>query len=213
MKKDNKTLFITCILCLLPVVLALVLYDKLPDQIPIHFSGNGTPDNYLPKALAVFGLPVILTAINAYLHFRLSTDPRKENASFAIKQISKWLVPVLSLVFLPISMFMSMGAEIPIATIGTALAGVVIVICGNYLPKCRRNYTVGIKLPWTLDNEDNWNKTHRFAGYLWVVVGIALIVSAFFVTVYVIVGAVVLLVALPIVYSYLTYRKQCEAGQ
>ena len=82
------------------------------------------------------------------------------------------------------------------------------MICGNYLPKCKRNYTLGIKLPWTLDNEDNWNKTHRFAGFVWVLGGILFTISAFFSFAYAMIGIVVLLMVLPPIYSYLTYKNQ-----
>ena len=57
--------------------------------------------------------------------------------------------------------------------------GLVLVIVGNYLPKCHQSYTVGIKLPWTLNNEENWAKTHRLAGKVWVVCGLAVIVAGF----------------------------------
>ncbi|MDD4445949.1 MAG: SdpI family protein, partial [Eubacteriales bacterium] len=104
-----------------------------------------------------------------------------------------------------------MGAEIPITMLVTALVGVLLVVCGNYLPKCRRNYTVGIKLPWTLDSDENWNKTHRFAGPVWVVGGILFIATAFFDTLYAGLGVITVMVALPAVYSYSVYRKQSRS--
>lgn len=210
-KKSNKTLIITTILCLLPVILAVLLYNRLPEQIAIHFDASGAPDNYLPKALAVFGLPVLMAVINLYTHFRIDNDPKSENASSELKQLGKWAVPLLSVIVMPITIFIALGAQIPIVLIITAIVGVVIILCGNYLPKCRRNYTVGIKLPWTLDNEDNWNKTHRFAGFIWVIGGLAFTSTAFFSTVYamyIMLGIIILLVALPPVYSYAFYRKQ-----
>ena len=57
--------------------------------------------------------------------------------------------------------------------------GVLFMIIGNYLPKCKQNYTMGIKLPWTLDDEENWNRTHRFAGFLWVAGGVVIAINAF----------------------------------
>ena len=160
-KKANKILLISTALCLLPIILALVLYEKLPEEIAIHFDHSRQPDNYLPKAIAAFGLPVLLAAINLYTHFRLNNDPKAENASSTLKQAGKWVIPLISIVVMPITLFIALGAELPINMIITAIVGIVIVCCGNYLPKCKRNYTVGIKLPWTLNNEVNWNKTHR----------------------------------------------------
>ncbi len=205
--KINKTLIISTVLCLLPIILALILYDQLPEQIAIHFDQTGTPDQYLPKAPAVWGLPIMFALINLYTHFRLNNDPKRENASFTLKSAAKWAVPLISLIVLPVTYFMAIGAKIPIGVISSVICGVFIVICGNYLPKCKRNYTVGIKLPWTLDNEDVWNKTHRFAGFVWVIGGLFFIANAFFQLFYVTVGLIILLVALPFIYSYLVYKS------
>ena len=212
-KKTNSTLIITTLVCLLPIVLALVLYDKLPDQVAIHFDMNGMPDNYLPKAIAVFGLPLFMAGINLFAHFMMDHDPRKENASIAMKLIGKWTAPVISLIVMPVTLFMAMGADIPITMLVTGLVGFLLVICGNYLPKSRRNYTVGIKLPWTLDSDENWNKTHRFAGPVWVVGGFLFIATAFVPAPYVGMGIILALVALPAIYSYLIYRKESKTDR
>lgn len=94
------------------------------------------------------------------------------------------------------------------------------IICGNYLPKNRQNYTIGIKLPWTLHDADNWNKTHRLAGYLYIFGGILLIAGAFiFDTSSAISGlslavfVVILLVIVPVIYSFLLYNKIKGSGK
>ena len=69
----------------------------------------------------------------------------------------------------------NLGYAVDISYIGGLCVGMVLIAVGNYLPKARQNYTIGIKLPWTLANEENWNRTHRFAGYLWVVCGILMV--------------------------------------
>lgn len=205
-KKTDMILITTTIICLIPIILGIILYDQLPEQIPIHFDSAGNPDNYLSKVLTVFGLPVLLALLNVYSHFRLNIDPKAENASFNIKQALKWAVPLISIIAIPLSLFISMGVQIPIVMVISAIAGLVVIICGNYLPKCRQNYTVGYKLPWTLDSEDNWKKTHRFAGFVWVIGGLTMIISAFFTTWYLNLIVIILLVVLPAAYSYLKYR-------
>lgn len=204
----NKTTVISTIMCLLPLVISIIVYDKLPNQIAIHFDSAGNPDNYFPKAIAAFGLPFFFMAINLYTHFRVNKDPKVQNASNALRIVSRWVTPIVSVVVVPVTLFMSMGAVIPIPMIVTALVGIIIVLCGNYLPKCKRNYTVGIKLPWTLDNEDNWFKTHRFAGFVWVVSGIIITVNSFLGIPYISIIAPALMVMSPFAYSYLYYRKQ-----
>lgn len=207
-KETNTTLMITTVVCLLPVILALLIFDKLPSLIPVHFDNAGNPDNYMPKTLAAYGLPVFMAAINLYTHFRLDNDPKAKNASAVVKQAMKWVLPIISVIVIPFSLFTAMGVKLPIVMAVTALGGVVIVICGNYLPKCRQNYTVGIKLPWTLDSEKIWNKTHRFAGFVWVIGGLIIMANAFWAGRYVNLAVIVMLVISPIVYSYLAYKNE-----
>lgn len=90
----------------------------------------------------------------------------------------------------------------------TMLLGVIFIIVGNYLPKTKQTYTVGIRIPWTLDNEDNWNKTHRLAGFIWVVGGVAVFVSSLTeLRVWIIAMCIAVMVIVPIVYSFLYYIK------
>lgn len=199
----NKAAVISTVLCLLPIVLSALLYNNLPNQVAVHFDNAGNPDNYLPKALAAFGLPLLLAAINLYSHFRMTADPKVKNSAASLRTLAKWLVPVVSLVVMPITLFMAMGKKVPIAMIVTAMVGLVVVISGNYLPKCKRNYTIGIKLPWTLDNEENWNHTHRFSGFVWVFGGISIIINAFMEIPYLTAAIAAGLIVIPFLYSYL----------
>ena len=85
--------------------------------------------------------------------------------------------------------------------------GLLFAIIGNYLPKCKQNYTIGIKIPWTLHSEENWNRTHRFAGRIWVAGGLIIMLTGFYGS-FVIFFSVTLLIALvPILYSFLLHRK------
>ena len=204
--KIDKTLVIATVICLLPIVLAAFIYEKLPSQIPVHFDNAGNPDNYLPKSVAAFGLPVIFTVLNWYTHFRINHDPRVDNAAIIFRQVAKWLVPILSIICIPTSMFIAMGAEIPINMISSAMVGVIIMISGNYLPKSRQNYTVGIKLPWTLDSDVIWNKTHHFAGFLWVVGGGIITLGSFISAYFMTIPIVIMLVLVPLAYSYYAYK-------
>ena len=86
--------------------------------------------------------------------------------------------------------------------------GLLFILIGNYLPKTKQSYTMGIRLPWTLSSEENWNRTHRLAGFLWVLCGVLFIVMSFIgwsLPLFLILLAVMILV--PLIYSYLLYRK------
>lgn len=206
--KVNAQAALSTLVCLLPILLGLVVYDKLPAQVPIHFDINGVADNFAPKAIACFLLPAGLAIGNLLVHFIMSADPKKANANNVIRTVGLWAIPVSSLIFVPMTIFKSMGYGVPVTTIASLLVGLLFLIIGNYMPKSRQSYTVGIRLPWTLDNAENWNKTHRFSGFVWVLGGLAVIVNAFIGNVYIMLAVIVLATVLPIVYSYLLYRKQ-----
>ena len=204
----NKQYILSVVVCLLPIVLGIVLWNRLPEQIAIHFNAAGNPDNYAPKALTVFGLPVFFAAINAFGIFSMTKDPKAERQSQTMRKMACWLCPILSNIIMPITLFIALGENIPIGMIVIALVGVIITVIGNYLPKCKRNYTIGIKLPWTLNDEDNWNHTHRFSGFVWTIVGILLVINAFVQISYLNITLFVILIFLPFIYSYVYYRKQ-----
>ena len=81
------------------------------------------------------------------------------------------------------------------------------MIIGNYLPKCKQNYTVGIKTPWTLNNEEVWNKTHKISGYLWVIGGFIITISSFIGFESIMLVVLIIIAFVPIVYSYILYKK------
>lgn len=209
MKKNNKTLILTTLLCLLPILLGLALYDRLPEQIAVHWNSAGEPDSYIPKLAAVLGLPGLFAGISLFVNFTLSRDPKAQRQSEVLRNIGLWFIPFLSLLLVPITLFIAMGAQIPIGTIAPLLLGLLLVVIGNYLPKCRQNYTVGIKLPWTLHSEENWNRTHRMAGVLWIaggfIIAAASLLRVTWLPITVLIALV--LVFVPFVYSYLLYKK------
>ncbi|WP_394927090.1 SdpI family protein [uncultured Robinsoniella sp.] len=213
-KKDKVIMWITSIICVLPIILSAVIYQDLPEQIAVHWNTAGTADGYLPRSVAAIGLPLLFLAVNLYSKIRLFGDPKRAAHSKALTLLSTWLIPLLALVIVPLTLFISMGLSIPIALISLVTAGGLMIICGNYIPKCRRNYTMGLKLPWTLHSDDNWNKTHRMAGILWILGGIVIIVSAFLLSNNLIYGVsltitvVLILAVAPVLYSFLLYKGE-----
>lgn len=118
-----------------------------------------------------------------------------------------WIIPVLNLLLSVITYATAMGTTVRVEVILPVFIGLLFMIFGNYLPKCKQNYTIGIKIPWTLQSEENWNRTHRFAGRLWVICGIVIILTGFFGGFWAFLGVVVLMVFTPFIYSYVLYRK------
>ena len=206
-KKNWKVLAITSIVSLLPILAGVILWNQLPEQMPTHWNAAGEVDGWSSKPFAVFGLPLILMAVQWLCMLGTCADPKKNNHPEKILHLVLWIIPVLSVVLHVITYAAALGKEVRMEMVMPVLVGLLLAIVGNYLPKCKQNYTIGIKIPWTLNSEENWNRTHRFAGRLWLICGLAIMLSGFFGGFWVFLPAALLMVIAPCVYSYVLYRK------
>ena len=206
-KKHWKILAVTSIATLLPALVGLVLWHQLPAELPIHWNAQGEVDGVSSKTVAVLGMPLFLVAMQWVVTLAMLADPKRQNHSAKMLHLSLWLIPAVSIMVGAVTYATALGHEVRVGLILPLFLGLLFVIIGNYLPKCKQNYTVGIKLPWTLHSEENWNKTHRLAGFLWVLCGLVIIVSGFFGSLAVIVIAPLVMVLVPLVYSYILYRR------
>ena len=206
-KKNWKLLLITTLAILLPVLAGVILWNQLPEQIPSHWDMQGNIDGYSTKPFAVFGLPLILLAIHWFTVCVTLADPKKQNHSEKILQLVFWIVPALSIILSAVTYSTAIGKGVRIELFVSVLLGLLFVAIGNYLPKCKQNYTIGLKLPWTLHSEENWNRTHRLAGWLWVIGGLLIISAGFFNLLWLTLSAPLLMALVPTIYSYILYRK------
>lgn len=210
-KKNLKLLIITSIVILLPIIAGVVLWDKLPDKLPIHWNINNEVDGYASKPFFVFGFPLIMVALQWLCVLATYADPKKQNYSDKILVLVFWLIPTLTLVLMTVTYLTVGGQKVRMDAIMPIFMGLIFAIIGNYLPKCKQSYTIGIKLPWTLNSEENWNKTHRLAGWLWVAGGIIIITSGFissFVNSFIIlISALLIMVIVPTIYSFILFKK------
>ena len=207
-KKNKKLLSITSIMILLPILAGVLLWNQLPDQMPSHWNAAGEIDGWCSKPFGVFGFPLLLLAFQWVCIIATNADPKKNHHSEKVLQLVFWLIPIISVVMHAVVYAVSLGKEVDVNVIVPVLVGLILAIVGNYLPKCRQNYTIGIKIPWTLNSEENWNNTHRFAGRIWVVCGLIIMLSAFFGGFWIFLPVTFLMVIAPVVYSYLFYRKE-----
>ena len=210
LRSNRKTLMITSIVTILPMLIGIIFWNRLPDVMATHFGLNNEANGFSSKAFAVFGLPVFLLAILWVGAFVTSRDPKNQNISPKMFSLVLWIAPVISL-FVAATMYpVNLGYELDITFFSELLLGLLFIIIGNYLPKARQNYTIGIKIPWTLANEENWNRTHRLAGYMWMICGILMILICLtrFVPAGWLLGIFLIMVLLPCIYSYWLHAKK-----
>ena len=215
MEKNKKLILIlTSIGCLLPVCLSIAVYNDLPEQVAMQWNFEGNPNWYAHKAIGAFGLPFFLMIVNIITNISMFyKDPKRENISKVMQTFLAWSVPILSLIIMPLFLFKNLGVNVPIKMIVLGLVGILLIFIGNYMPKNRQNNIVGIRMLWTLKNSENWNKTHRLAGVLWIICGMLFLVTAFL-PLHNIAGIITILIILlimitvPIVYSFILHKKE-----
>ena len=208
-RKNLKKLLLTSVVILLPILAGVILWDKLPDSVPVHFGPTGEADGFASRGVAVFVMPLFLLAIHWLCTLATAADPKNKNIDNKPLVLVWWMCPLISLLVNGIVYINALDIAINIMMVFGLFLGCLFVVIGNYLPKCHQNYTLGIKLPWTLNDEDNWNRTHRFAGRLWTVGGLVVTITAFLgdAFVFVFLGLVLLMVIIPTIYSYRLYKK------
>ena len=178
-KINKKLVLFTSILILLPSLVGCVFWNQLPEEIPTHFNLLGQADGYNHKMSAIFGLPTLMLLMHWLLLFLMIKDPKSSNISSKIQLLIYWIIPFVSCLSM-ISIFgESLGYSMMSGLLAQIFMGVVMIVIGNYLPKTHRNYIIGIRLPWTLENDQNWRKTHRLAGKIWVLGGLLLFLNSF----------------------------------
>ncbi|MBQ5677285.1 MAG: SdpI family protein [Clostridia bacterium] len=206
-KKNLSKLIITSLVILIPILIGIVLWDKLPDQVPVHWNINGDVDGFATKAQAVFLMPLVLVAFQWICVLGTSLDPKKQNINDKMVTLVLWIIPIISLLCNSMVYATALGHKVSVEIIMPLFMGALFVVIGNYMPKCKQSYTMGIKLPWTLNDEENWNKTHRMAGFLWVIGGIVIMATAFLGAFWLFFVVLIPMVIVPFVYSYLLYKK------
>ena len=214
MKKYRRTIILTIFLTGLPILIGLILWSKLPDSIATHWGANGQANGWSSKASTVFFLPCILIIIHLFSVFLTLNDPKKTNIHKKPMTLIFWIVPVISILMNGITYLIALGIKVNISAAVSILMGTLFILLGNYLPKLRQNYTIGIKLPWTLCSEENWYRTHRLGGKLFIlgsilvaldgVAGIWLGDTLIFTTM---IGILLICVAISVGYSFWLFKK------
>lgn len=209
--KRNKTyIIITSLVVLIPMFVGLILWKRLPDELVTHWGYDGTPDGWDSKEVAVFGLPVFCLLTHIICTAATMADPKQKRIGDKIFKLVLLICPVVSLICGASIYGTALSLDINVAWIAQIFLGLGLIAIGNYMPKCRQNYTVGIKLPWTLADEENWNHTHRMAGWLWILGGVLVIMNAFLDylgNMCAMIALLLIMVFVPIGYSFVYYIK------
>lgn len=208
MLKENKwKLLVTTGIALLPMLIGIILWERLPDVVPTHFGAGNEPDGWSSKWFAVFGIPGILAGLHLFGLTVTSLDPKHKNIGRKPIGLLFWIIPSVSLVACTLTYAVAIGVRVNIGFVITLLLGLLFIVLGNQLPRAKQNYTFGVRLPWTLDDEQNWSRTNRVAGYCMVFAGAVIAATSFWSNLWIMLGVIGLAALTPVVYSYALYRR------
>jgi uncharacterized membrane protein len=202
-----------------PVLIALafigtaLVYPRLPEQVPTHWNWRGEVDDTAAKFPGAFMGPLIIAGLWILLPLLRRIDPRRRNYERFDETFWVFLnVLALGLVLLQgVALGAALGAPFEVGRLVLGGVGVLFLALGNYLPRLRSNWWMGIRTPWTLDNEDVWRRTHRLGGRTFVIGGLVSLLGAVLLPMEVagVVGLIALTCAavVPVVYSYVVWRQ------
>ncbi len=207
MKAYRSKLILTSLVSLLPLVVGLLLWSQLPDTIATHFGTDNQPNGWSSKAVTVFVIPSVLTAVHLLCIGMTLHDPKKANISRKMLNILFWMIPLVSCLTGVIFYGNALGYALNPGKIVNGMLAVVFLVTGNYMSKTHQNYTVGIKLPWTLNSTENWNRTHRLGSKCFLLGGLVFLANIHFLSVYPLFIVSLACCFVPAIYSFVLYKK------
>ena len=167
-----RIFIITSFVCLLPILLGISLWDKLPDIMAIHFNVYGAPDNFASRGFVVFGLPMLMVVLQAFCCFINDLNEHKHGERKKLETVTKWIIPCMTIALQVITLGYGLGWHLDIRKAASFIVGCVLLVIGNYLPKFDRikNYDI---------DAEKARKINRFIGYETVVMGLLFLISIF----------------------------------
>ena len=213
--KNKKLLILSSLLILLPIPVGLLLWNRFPAELVTHWGITGQPDGYMPPLYAILLPPVLMLLGQWVCIWFTMKDPDNQGRNTKPLTLVLWILPLVSNMVSYMMYALALDHEFSPVFWTLLMIGLMFMAIGNYLPKCKMNFTMGIKVPWAYTSEENWNATHRFGGKVWFFGGMALLFGAFLPeawAVSVMLVFIIVLAFLPMIYSYLYYCRQKARG-
>jgi uncharacterized membrane protein len=203
----------------IPFAYLAYIWAELPAKIPTHFNADGLPDNFGNKA-EILWMPILFAVLGIGIYFLLQNmhriDPKKKYAASTLSVMLK-LSGVVLLLLTFVSLFLlhsTFKGKITSMPFMFCALGLFLAFIGNLMHSIKPNYFAGIRVPWTLENEDNWRQTHQLASKIWFAGGILLALLSLLlnqkILLMVFVPVVIIMFAVPVIYSYLLYKKSAR---
>lgn len=212
MKKNRTELIIWTVLAI-PFIAALIVWDKLPYRMAIHFNFNGQADGFGNKPVGILMLPVINILIWVLLKFLpkfIMTQQQLDLLSKRYNIIRLLVHSFITALYLVILLYTLQHKTNVLLFIAYSIL-VLLLVTGNYLNNIKPNNFIGIRTPWTMKNVDVWRKTHYLTSRLWVAASLIMMCIIPFVSQLLLAKLLIvyfIIIAIPpFIYSYIVSKK------
>lgn len=183
-------------------------------QLPIHWNLGGEPDQFAGKWVALLMPAGMVALVSLLFHFLPVVEPRRKNLARS-PGLYLWAWTALLLIAWVIMFVLAataFGWNVPVNRVVAGAVGLILALVGNQLGKSRSMYLVGLRTPWTLDDEEVWVKSNRLAGKLMVAAGLAMAIAALLPIPPAALGVVAGVgiaagVGVPVVHSFILWRR------
>lgn len=197
---------------LLPFIYLAYIWNQLPEKVPMHWNIKGEVDRYGEKVELII-IPILLPLL-VYTIFLVvpKIDPKNKLNKMGNKlQTMKFLLTTFMSILALFIIYTAKNESFANPNYIVLLIGILYLVFGNYFKTLKANYFIGIRTPWTLENETVWKETHKLGGKMWFIGGLAVILSSLLLekqtnfTIFIVITAIITII--PVVYSYLKFKN------
>jgi len=205
---------------LVPLVFLIIMagaarftYDLLPEKVPVHWNARGEIDNYGSKNTLIFLIPGMFFLFWILSIILPATDVYRDNiiSSYKYYYAAKIAISAFFLILYITLLISAAGYTLDIARITILLIAGLFFAIGLFIRNIKRNFFIGIRLPWTLADDDVWKRTHDIGGKIFIIIGLLMIASLIFIDTEIIYAGFLIILVLSVIYlciySYITYKK------
>jgi uncharacterized membrane protein len=206
----RKSEVLALVIILLSLAIAIYFYPKMPDKIPSHWNYQGEVDGYITKFWGLFLMPIVLFMMLLLFIIIPKLDPLKSNIEKFRKYFDGFIILLfLFIIFLQIFIILwSKGTKLKPYIVFPVGLGILFFYVGILLQNAKRNWFIGIRTPWTMSDENVWDRTHKVGGFLFKIMGVISVIGTFFgkyAFLFIIIPVILLPIFL-IVFSYFSYK-------
>lgn len=198
-----KSLIITSAVCLLPILFGVILWDKLPEEVAVHFNINNEPDNFASKSFAVFGLPLLMMLFQIICCVINDVNAKRFGDRKKFETVTKWIVPVMTIILQIVILGYAVNFNIDTRRVTALMVGGIFIVIGNFLPKFDyiKNYDI---------DTQKARKINRFIGFEAVIMGILMLITIFLPPLFTLIWLFLLIpyVIISIIYGIKVGRKK-----